>query len=312
MSATATSPRPSSGSVMTMPCTLRGRSRCAARSTSTCSRARRCAATRSATRTSGRSGSTRRPPTPAARPCTSSRASPASSTCGAIASPSGRRSSSCSTRPTWTHASSSWTRGPPSAARSSSTPPGAAATTPTSATRSSRSSTSATRRTACAAWPGKSSGGYGAAVTAMLRPDLFHGFASHAGGGLFDVSIRPFFRVAARRLRDAYGGSVERFLAELRDRPGAARASRRPPRPAPVGLRRRLLRRRGRDRPPPVRRRDRGGDPGALGALARVGLPDARAPARRRAPQPARDLRRLRHARRVVPRPDRRVAAPRV
>jgi pimeloyl-ACP methyl ester carboxylesterase len=66
---------------------------------------------------------------------------------------------------------------------------------------------------------GKSSGGYGAAVTAMLRPDLFHGFASHAGGGLFEVSIRPFFRLAARRLRDAYGGEVERFLEELRAGP---------------------------------------------------------------------------------------------
>ena len=63
---------------------------------------------------------------------------------------------------------------------------------------------------------GKSSGGYGAAVTAMLRPDLFAGFASHAGGGLFEVTIRPFFRVAARALRDRYGGSVERFLETLR------------------------------------------------------------------------------------------------
>ncbi len=63
---------------------------------------------------------------------------------------------------------------------------------------------------------GKSSGGYGAAVTAMLRPDLFAGYASHAGGGLFDVSIRPFFRVAARALRDRYDGSIERFLDSLR------------------------------------------------------------------------------------------------
>ncbi|MBA2383103.1 MAG: enterochelin esterase [Actinobacteria bacterium] len=66
---------------------------------------------------------------------------------------------------------------------------------------------------------GKSSGGYGAAVTAMLRPDLFSGFASHSGGGLFDVSIRPFFRVAARALRDRYQGSIERFLEELRHGP---------------------------------------------------------------------------------------------
>jgi pimeloyl-ACP methyl ester carboxylesterase len=66
---------------------------------------------------------------------------------------------------------------------------------------------------------GKSSGGYGAAVTAMLRPDLFHGFASHSGGGLFEVTIRPFFRVAARALRDRYDGSIERFLAELHASP---------------------------------------------------------------------------------------------
>jgi hypothetical protein len=66
---------------------------------------------------------------------------------------------------------------------------------------------------------GKSSGGYGAAITAMLRPDLFSGFASHAGGGLFEVTILPFFRVAVRHLRDRYGGSVERFLDELRTSP---------------------------------------------------------------------------------------------
>ena len=70
---------------------------------------------------------------------------------------------------------------------------------------------------------GKSSGGYGAAVTAMLRPDLFGGFASHAGGGLFEVSIRPFFRVVARTLRDLYGGSVERWLEDFRSRPALSR-----------------------------------------------------------------------------------------
>ncbi len=63
---------------------------------------------------------------------------------------------------------------------------------------------------------GKSSGGYGAAVSAMLRPDLFQGFASHAGGGLFEVTIRPFFRLAARELRDRWDGSIELFLEQLR------------------------------------------------------------------------------------------------
>jgi hypothetical protein len=69
---------------------------------------------------------------------------------------------------------------------------------------------------------GKSSGGYGAALTALLRPDLFSGFASHAGGGLFEVSIRPFFPRAVRHLRDRYAGSVERFLEQLREGPALA------------------------------------------------------------------------------------------
>ena len=72
---------------------------------------------------------------------------------------------------------------------------------------------------------GKSSGGYGALLTAMLRPDLFGGVADHAGGGLFDVSIRPFFRDAARTLRDLYGGSVEVWLADFRSRPAFSRPS---------------------------------------------------------------------------------------
>jgi pimeloyl-ACP methyl ester carboxylesterase len=70
---------------------------------------------------------------------------------------------------------------------------------------------------------GKSSGGYGALLTAMLRPELFGGVASHAGGGLFDVSIRPFFREAVRTLRDLYDGSVERWLADFRARPAFSR-----------------------------------------------------------------------------------------
>jgi pimeloyl-ACP methyl ester carboxylesterase len=70
---------------------------------------------------------------------------------------------------------------------------------------------------------GKSSGGYGAMVTAMLRPDLFGGVASHAGGGVFEVSIRPSFREAARTLRDLYGGSPERWLEDFRSRPAFSR-----------------------------------------------------------------------------------------
>ena len=70
---------------------------------------------------------------------------------------------------------------------------------------------------------GKSSGGYGALLTALLRPDVFGGVANHAGGGLFEVSIRPFFREAVRTLRDLYGGSVEAWLADFRSRPAFSR-----------------------------------------------------------------------------------------
>jgi hypothetical protein len=66
---------------------------------------------------------------------------------------------------------------------------------------------------------GKSSGGYGAMVTPMLRPDLFGGFATHAGDALFEVCYQPDFRVSARTLRDDYDGSFDRFWEDFRSRP---------------------------------------------------------------------------------------------
>jgi len=66
---------------------------------------------------------------------------------------------------------------------------------------------------------GHSSGGYGAMVTSMLRPDLFGGFASLAGDALFEHCYLPTFAGAARALRDRYQGSYERFWADLRGRP---------------------------------------------------------------------------------------------
>jgi hypothetical protein len=61
---------------------------------------------------------------------------------------------------------------------------------------------------------GKSSGGYGAMVVPMLRPDVFGGLASHCGDALFEVCYGDF-RVAARKLRDEFDGSYERFFEEL-------------------------------------------------------------------------------------------------
>ncbi len=72
---------------------------------------------------------------------------------------------------------------------------------------------------------GKSSGGYGAMVTPMLRPDLFGGLATHAGDALFEHCYRREFAQCARALREEYGGSVERFWEDFRSRPALTRES---------------------------------------------------------------------------------------
>ncbi|HET6214548.1 MAG TPA: alpha/beta hydrolase-fold protein [Micromonosporaceae bacterium] len=65
---------------------------------------------------------------------------------------------------------------------------------------------------------GKSSGGYGAMINAMLRPDVFGAFATHAGDSLFEIVAPPMFAAAARLLRDRYDGSYDKFFADLRSR----------------------------------------------------------------------------------------------
>jgi enterochelin esterase-like enzyme len=57
---------------------------------------------------------------------------------------------------------------------------------------------------------GKSSGGFGAMITPMLRPDLFGGLASHAGDALYELCYIAGFGDTVRALRD-YDGSYERF-----------------------------------------------------------------------------------------------------
>jgi S-formylglutathione hydrolase FrmB len=66
---------------------------------------------------------------------------------------------------------------------------------------------------------GKSSGGYGAMVTPMLRPDLFQGLATHAGDALCEHCYLRDFREAVRALRDHYDGSFGRFWEDFRSRP---------------------------------------------------------------------------------------------
>jgi S-formylglutathione hydrolase FrmB len=72
---------------------------------------------------------------------------------------------------------------------------------------------------------GKSSGGYGAMVTPMLRPDLFSGLATHAGDALFELCYLRDFPEAVRVLRDTYDGSFEKFWEDFRSRPAFAKSS---------------------------------------------------------------------------------------
>jgi S-formylglutathione hydrolase FrmB len=72
---------------------------------------------------------------------------------------------------------------------------------------------------------GKSSGGYGAMITPMLRPDLFGGLATHAGDALFEACYLPDFPKAARSLRDDYGGSYDAFWKDFGSRPAFSKQS---------------------------------------------------------------------------------------
>jgi hypothetical protein len=72
---------------------------------------------------------------------------------------------------------------------------------------------------------GKSSGGYGAMVAPMLRPDVWGGLATHAGDALFEVCYLPEFRESVRALRDEYDGSYQRFWADFRSRPALSKES---------------------------------------------------------------------------------------
>jgi Putative esterase len=64
---------------------------------------------------------------------------------------------------------------------------------------------------------GKSSGGFGAMITPMLRPDLFGALATHAGDSLYELCYIPDFGKAVRHLRD-YGGDIWRWWDEFRSR----------------------------------------------------------------------------------------------
>jgi S-formylglutathione hydrolase FrmB len=65
---------------------------------------------------------------------------------------------------------------------------------------------------------GKSSGGFGAFITPMLRPDLFGGLASHAGDALYELCYLKEFGDATRFLRD-YDGDIWKWWDDFNSRP---------------------------------------------------------------------------------------------
>jgi S-formylglutathione hydrolase FrmB len=64
---------------------------------------------------------------------------------------------------------------------------------------------------------GKSSGGFGAMITPMLRPDLFGALATHAGDSLYEYCYIPDFAKAVRHLRD-YDGDITTWWEDFRER----------------------------------------------------------------------------------------------
>jgi len=72
---------------------------------------------------------------------------------------------------------------------------------------------------------GKSSGGYGAMITPMLRPDVFGALATHAGDAAFEACYLPDFPRVARLLRDEYDGSYPAFFADSATRVFGTKAS---------------------------------------------------------------------------------------
>lgn len=71
---------------------------------------------------------------------------------------------------------------------------------------------------------GKSSGGFGAMITPMLRPDLFGALATHAGDSLYEFCYLPEFAKAVRYLRE-YDGDIQAWWVDFRARTAFSKES---------------------------------------------------------------------------------------
>lgn len=64
---------------------------------------------------------------------------------------------------------------------------------------------------------GKSSGGFGAMITPMLRPDLFGSLATHSGDNLYEMSYIDEFAKSVRYLRE-YDHDIDRWWEDFSSR----------------------------------------------------------------------------------------------
>ena len=148
---------------------------------------------------------------------------------------------------------------------------------------------------------GKSSGGFGAMITPMLRPDLFGALATHSGDALYEYSYIPEFAKATRHLRD-YDGDIWRWWDDFQSRPSFTK-------PADhdllmlLGVSACFSANKDGSVDLPFEPDTGRAAAGRVAALAGLG-PDPDGPAVRGRPRrPARHLDRRRHPRRVVPGP---------
>ena len=74
---------------------------------------------------------------------------------------------------------------------------------------------------------GKSSGGFGAMITAMLRPDLFGGFATHAGDAYYEGSYLPELPAGLQDVPRPLRLQLRELLRRHGDEAGAVEAHRR-------------------------------------------------------------------------------------
>ncbi len=276
-----------------------------------------CAATRSATRTSGRCSCTCRRATTTSRAagtrrCTSSRATPGTWPCGGTGPPSGSRSPRPPTRcspaarrrrpivvyvDAWTSYGGSQFVDSPGTGRYHSylcdeVVPWVDAryrTLPDAAHR---------------AIMGKSSGGFGAMITPMLRPDLFGALATHAGDSLYEYCYIPEFATAVRHLRRLRRRHLA-LVGGLRV-PGVLHQGGGHVAAVVLGVAACFSANEDGSRGPAVRPGDRSAPARRVAALAGLGPGADGASARGRAAGAAGDLDRRGHQGRVVPRPRRR------